>query len=138
LDLDHLMPHLNQTGRVTTTSQGPGVPPHQLGSTLHFLPRLLRLLLWRWLCRRQVDSLVREWDLVGQTGLVLLACSRTQRGLVRLTARGCLIDVPAYGTDIQRLLRGDRVLVLHHQDHQLWVTDLKAADPEEFPSPQAP
>jgi hypothetical protein len=28
--------------------------------------------------------------------------------------------------------------VLHHQDHQLWVTDLKAADPEEFPSPQAP
>jgi hypothetical protein len=99
---------------------------------------LLRLLLWRWLCRRQVDSLVREWDLVGQTGFVLLACSRTQRGLVRLSVRGCLIDVPAYGTDTQRLLRGDRVLVLHHQDHQLWVTDLKAADPEEFPSPQAP
>ena len=66
---------------------------------------------------------------------MLLACSRTQRGMVRLTVRGSLIDVTAYGTDIQRLLRGDRVLVLHHQENQLWVTALKAADPEEFPSP---
>jgi hypothetical protein len=99
---------------------------------------VLRLLLRRRLSYRQGDSLVREWDLLGQTGWVLLACSRTQRGLVRLTVRGSLIDVPAYGTDSQRLLRGDRVLVLHHQDHQLWVTALKATYPEEFPSPEAP
>jgi hypothetical protein len=52
-----------------------------------------------------------------------------QTGEVRLQVRGCVIDARAYGSDARPLLRGDRVLVLHHQDDHLWVTRLDAADP---------
>ncbi|MFN6131909.1 MAG: hypothetical protein ACK46L_03180 [Synechococcaceae cyanobacterium] len=72
---------------------------------------------------------MRQQDLVGQTGEVLLSCDRQRRGLVRLRVRGCWIDARAYGSDARPLLRGDRVLVLHHQDDHLWVTRFEAADP---------
>jgi hypothetical protein len=72
---------------------------------------------------------VRQQDLVGETGEVLLGCSRDQRGLVRVRVRGCWIDARAYGSDARPLLRGDRVLVLLHQDDHLWVTRLEAGAP---------
>jgi hypothetical protein len=70
---------------------------------------------------------VRQQDLIGQTGQVLLGCSREQRGVVRLRVRGSWIDARASGADARPLLRGDRALVLHHQDGHLWVTRLGAA-----------
>jgi hypothetical protein len=76
---------------------------------------------------------VRQQDLVGLTGEVLLGCHRDQRGLVRLRVRDCWIDARAYGSDERPLLRGDRVLVRHHQDDHLWVTRLEATYP--WPSP---
>jgi membrane protein implicated in regulation of membrane protease activity len=75
------------------------------------------------------DSLVRLQDLVGQRGRVLLSCSRSLRGLVRLQVRGSLIDSPAYGMDERPLLEGDRVMVLHQQGHDLWVTAISFSDP---------
>jgi hypothetical protein len=72
---------------------------------------------------------VRQGDLVGQSGQVLLSCSREERGLVRLRVRGSWLDARAYGTDARPLLRGDRVLVLHQQDDHLWVTRLADLDP---------
>ena len=67
---------------------------------------------------------MRQQDLIGQTGQVLLGCSHERRGLVRLRVRDTWIDARAYGADARPLLRGDRVLVLHHQDDHLWVTRL--------------
>lgn len=72
---------------------------------------------------------MRQQDLLGLTGEVLLGCGRDQRGLVRLRVRGCWIDARAYGSDERPLLRGDRVLVLLHQDDHLWVTRLQGSDP---------
>jgi hypothetical protein len=71
---------------------------------------------------------VRQQDLIGQTGHVLLGCSREQRGVVRLRERGSWIDASASGADARPLLRGDRALVLHHQDGHLWVTRLVGSD----------
>lgn len=85
---------------------------------------MLSLLLRRWFRYRPGDSLVRQQDLIGQTGQVLLACSRGRRGLVRLRVRDTWIDARAYSADARPLLRGDRALVLHYQDDHLWVTRL--------------
>ena len=73
---------------------------------------------------------MRQGDLVGQSGQVLLSCSRQERGLVRLRVRGSWLDARAYGTDARPLLRGDRVLVLHQQDDHLWVTRLEDLYPD--------
>jgi hypothetical protein len=62
---------------------------------------------------------VRQQDLVGLTGEVLLDCDRDQRGLVRLRVRDCWIDARAYGSDERPLLRGDRALVLHQDTTQV-------------------
>lgn len=88
------------------------------------------LLLRRWLRLQADDSLVRQGDLIGHSGQVLLTCSRQERGLVRLRVRGSWLDARAYGTDARPLLRGDRVLVLHQQDDHLWVTRLADLDPD--------
>ncbi len=122
--------HLNHGSPAGTRGTRPGVPPLPLPpSTLDSPLRPLRLLLRQWLRCQPEDSLVRQQDLVGLTGEVRLGCSRSQRGLVRLRVRGCLIEARAYGSDARPLLRGDRVLVLHHQDDHLWVTRLGASDP---------
>ena len=110
-----------------------GFRPLPSPSTLDSLLRPLRLLLRQWLRLQPADSLVRQQDLVGLTGEVLLGCHRDQRGLVRLRVRDCWIDARAYGSDERPLLRGDRALVLHHQDDHLWVTRLEATYP--WPSP---
>ncbi|MFM7264509.1 MAG: hypothetical protein ACKOZW_02745 [Cyanobium sp.] len=72
---------------------------------------------------------MRQGDLIGRSGQVLLPCSRRERGVVRLRVRGSWLDARAYGTDARPLLRGDRVLVLHQQDDHLWVTRLADAAP---------
>ncbi len=70
---------------------------------------------------RPGNSLVREQELLGQRGQVLLPCSTSLRGLVRLRVRGSLIDVPAYGVEPDTLQRGDAVVVLHQEGVDLWV-----------------
>lgn len=96
--------------------------------------RLLSLLLRRWAHCRPEDSLVRQQDLIGLSGQVLLGCSHEQRGVVRLRVRGSWIDARAYGADARPLLRGDRALVLLHQDGHLWVTRLADRDGDGDPT----
>jgi membrane protein implicated in regulation of membrane protease activity len=87
-----------------------------LGPLLLLLLQRLRHRPWR-----PGNSLVRQEDLVGQSGQVLLPCSDSLRGVVRLQVRGCLIDSAAYGIDQRRLHRGDPVVVLHQEGVDLWV-----------------
>ena len=123
---------LNQPSQPQPIGRRPGVqaPP----PTPPLIP-LIRLLVGLWRFWRRLlgwqpgDSLVRQQDLVGQRGRVLLSCSRSLRGLVRLQVRGSLIDSPAYGMDERLLLEGDRVMVLHQQGHDLWVTAISFSDP---------
>lgn len=109
----------------------PGVRPLPPLAVLNSVLRLLSLLLRRWVHCRPEDSLVRQQDLIGLTGQVLLSCSRDQRGVVRLRVRDTWIDARAYGDDARPLLRGDRALVLLHQDNHLWVTRLADRDGED-------
>ena len=123
---------LNQPSQPQPIGGRPGVqappPPAPLIPLIRLLVGLWRF--WRRLLGWQPgDSLVRQQDLVGQRGRVLLSCSRSLRGLVRLQVRGSLIDSPAYGMDERPLLEGDRVMVLHQQGHDLWVTAISFSDP---------
>jgi len=95
------------------------------------LPRLL-LLLAIFICLLMLlkrtfsdgnysDSLVRNADIVGQVGVIILSCSPRQRGLVRLTVKGNLLDLPAR-SDGRSLGINESVLVLQQlQDHLLVV-----------------
>ncbi|MFN9548186.1 MAG: hypothetical protein ACK6AD_14170 [Cyanobacteriota bacterium] len=84
------------------------------------------LLLWRAvLAMRHGNSLVTSEDLVGQVGNVRLPCGPSDRGLVRLTVRGTVIDVPAYSS-AGSLLRGQAVMVLEQREGDVWVTPLSA------------
>ena len=82
---------------------------------------LALLLFWRRALAIQVgNSLVTDADFIGQVGVVVLHCSAQQRGLVRLTVRGALMDVPAFSNDTP-LPRGLRVMVLQRRGGDVWV-----------------
>jgi hypothetical protein len=67
------------------------------------------------------DSLVRNTDIVGQVGVIILSCGPRKRGLVRLTVKGNLLDLPAC-SDGRILALHESVIVLHQlQDHLLVV-----------------
>jgi hypothetical protein len=70
---------------------------------------------------RHGNSLVTGADLVGQVGSLRLPCGPQERGLVRLTVRGSLIEVPAY-CSAGALRRGQTVMVLEQRDGDVWVT----------------
>jgi membrane protein implicated in regulation of membrane protease activity len=101
--------------------------PHLLALALGVIAGLAflgLLLCWRRaLAIRMGNSLVTDADFIGQVGLVVLPCSTQERGLVRLTVRGALMDVPAYSNDTP-LPRGLRVMVLHRRGCDVWVTSL--------------
>jgi hypothetical protein len=85
---------------------------------------LAALLLWRAiLAMRHGNSLVTSDDLIGQVGQLRLPCGPRERGLVRLTVRGSLMDVPAYSTT-GSLSRGLAVMVLEQRGGDVWVTPL--------------
>jgi hypothetical protein len=80
------------------------------------------LLIWRAvLAMRHGNSLVTTADLVGQVGQLRLPCGPRERGLVRLTVRGSVIDVPAYSS-AGTLRRGQTVMVLEQRGGDVWVT----------------
>ncbi len=72
---------------------------------------------------RHGNSLVTSADLVGQVGQLRLPCGPRDRGLVRLTVRGSVIDVPAYSS-AGTLRRGQAVMVLEQREGDVWVTPL--------------
>jgi hypothetical protein len=85
---------------------------------------LAALLLWRAvLAMRHGNSLVTSDDLIGQVGQLRLPCGARERGLVRLTVRGSLMDVPAYSS-AGSLPRGLAVMVLEQRGGDVWVTPL--------------
>jgi hypothetical protein len=87
---------------------------------------LAALLLWRAvLAMRNGNSLVTSDDLIGQVGQLRLPCGPRQRGLVRLTVRGSLIDVPAYSS-AGSLSSGLAVMVLEQRGGDVWVTPVNA------------
>lgn len=80
------------------------------------------LLIWRAvLAMRHGNSLVTTADLAGQVGQLRLPCGSRERGLVRLTVRGSVIDVPAYSS-AGTLRRGQTVMVLEQRGGDVWVT----------------
>ena len=86
---------------------------------------LAALLLWRAvLAMRHGNSLVTSDDLIGQVGQLRLPCGARDRGLVRLTVRGTVIDVPAYSGNAEALPRGQAVMVLEQRGGDVWVTPL--------------
>ena len=86
---------------------------------------LAALLLWRAvLAMRHGNSLVTSDDLIGQVGQLRLPCGARDRGLVRLTVRGTVIDVPAYSGIAEALPRGQAVMVLEQRGGDVWVTPL--------------
>jgi hypothetical protein len=85
---------------------------------------LAALLLWRAvLALRHGNSLVTSEDLVGQVGRLRLPCGPRDRGLVRLSVRGSLMDVPAYSS-VGPLRPGLAVMVLEQRGGDVWVTPL--------------
>ncbi|MFM7640297.1 MAG: hypothetical protein ACKO45_01905 [Cyanobium sp.] len=85
------------------------------------------LLLWRAaLAMRHGNSLVSREDLIGQVGPLQLPCTAEQRGLVRLTVRGSLMDVPAYSC-ADPLRKGLAVMVVEQRGGDVWVTPLSQA-----------
>ena len=85
---------------------------------------LAALLLWRAvLAMRHGNSLVTGEDLIGQVGRLRLPCSARDRGLVRLTVRGAVMDVPAYSSG-GPLPSGLAVMVLDQREGDVWVTPL--------------
>jgi hypothetical protein len=85
---------------------------------------LAGLLLWRAvLALRHGNSLVSGEDLIGQVGQLRLPCGARDRGLVRLTVRGSVMDVPAYSS-VGPLRRGLAVMVLEQRGGDVWVTPL--------------
>ncbi|MEB3156574.1 MAG: hypothetical protein VKO26_03970 [Cyanobacteriota bacterium] len=83
---------------------------------------LAALLMWRaLLAMRHGNSLVTSTDLIGQVGSLRLPCGSRERGLVRLTVRGSLIEVPAYSS-AGALRRGQTVMVLEQRGGDVWVT----------------
>lgn len=85
---------------------------------------LLVLLLWRSaLALRHGNSLVTGEDLVGQVGHLRLPCTPRARGLVRLSVRGTVMDVPAYSS-VGSLPRGLAVMALEQRAGDVWVTPL--------------
>ena len=88
---------------------------------------LLALLLWRAaLEMRHGNSLVSDGDLIGQVGQLRLPCGPRDRGVVRLTVRGAVLDVPAYSS-AGSLRRGLAVMVLDQRGGDVWVTPLTAS-----------
>ena len=88
---------------------------------------LVALLLWRAaLAMRHGNSLVTNEDLIGQVGPLRLPCGPRERGLVRLTVRGTVIDVPAYSS-AGDLRRGLAVMVLEQRGGDVWGTPLARA-----------
>jgi membrane protein implicated in regulation of membrane protease activity len=85
----------------------------------------LLLLLWRILSYGIFsDSLVRNGDIVGQVGVLLLSCGPRQRGLVRLTVKGNLMDLPAR-TDGRTLDVNQTVMVLQQRHDHVLVMPLQ-------------
>ncbi len=83
---------------------------------------LAALLVWRaLLAMRHGNSLVTSRDLIGQVGSLRLPCGSRERGLVRLTVRGSVIEVPAYSS-AGALRRGQTVMVLEQRGGDVWVT----------------
>ncbi|MBM5815604.1 MAG: hypothetical protein FJ083_03140 [Cyanobacteria bacterium K_Offshore_surface_m2_239] len=80
------------------------------------------LLAWRALLAiHHGNSLVTGADLVGQVGSLRLPCGPKERGLVRLSVRGSVIEVPAYSS-AGPLRRGQTVMVLEQRGGDVWVT----------------
>ncbi len=85
---------------------------------------LAALLLWRTiLAMRHGNSLVTAEDLIGQVGHLRLPCTPRGRGLVRLSVRGSVLDMPAYSS-AGALPRGLAVMVLEQRGGDVWVTPL--------------
>lgn len=78
--------------------------------------------------RRDVDSLVRSSDLVGQTGTLTLPCSPDSRGKVRLSVKGSLLDLSALSSN-GPLAVGTAVAVLRHEGSRVWVIPLQDLEP---------
>ena len=94
------------------------------------------LLLWRAaLAMRHGNSLVTSKDLIGQVGRLPLPCTPHHRGLVRLTVRGSLLDVPAYSC-AGALRKGLAVMVVDQQGGDVWVTPLSQTRNAPFPDSQ--
>jgi hypothetical protein len=95
----------------------------------------LALLLWRaLLAMRHGNSLVSDGDLIGQVGLLRLPCGPRDRGIVRLTVRGAVLDVPAYSS-AGPLRRGLAVMVLDERGGDVWLTPLTATRTSHPPAP---
>jgi membrane protein implicated in regulation of membrane protease activity len=94
------------------------------------------LLIWRAaMAMRHGNSLVTSEDLVGQVGHVRLPCTPHHRGLVRLTVRGSLMDVPAYSYTGD-LRKGLAVMVVELRGGDAWLTALSRARNVPSPEPQ--
>ena len=124
---------------------GSGVPPRSFPQAPLVLPVLIGLaltvvlvalgLLWRAaMGMRHGNSLVNIDDLPGQVGHVRLPCTPHQRGLVRLTVRGSLMDVPAYST-AGPLRKGLPVIVVEVRGGDAWLTALSQVRTVPFPEP---
>ena len=89
------------------------------------------LVLWRAaLSIRHGNSLVTAEDVIGQIGRLQLPCRPQHRGLVRLTIKGSLMDVPAYSC-AGTLRKGLAVMVVEQRGGDVWVTPL--IDPRHTP-----
>ena len=76
---------------------------------------------------REVDSLIRSSDLIGQTGTLSLPCTVDSRGKVRLSVKGTLLDLSAYSAAAP-LAPGTAVAVLRHEGACVWVIPLQDLD----------
>jgi uncharacterized membrane protein (GlpM family) len=80
------------------------------------------VLLISWQRRKQVvSSLPSLPQLVGLIATVEVPFDRTDRGKVRVNAKGAIIDVVAYTDEASGFQAGDRVLITEARGDRVWV-----------------
>ncbi len=81
----------------------------------------------RYLKHRKVDSLVRNEDFSGLTGIVELPFDQSSKGKVFLEVGGSTLHLIAHTDEEMNFQAGDRVLVVGRSQNRLWVVSDKHA-----------
>jgi membrane protein implicated in regulation of membrane protease activity len=107
---------------LTYWSPGLSAPAVLLGAiAMGLLLGILMASILRTLRQRQVNSLIRSSDLIGQAGTVTLPFDCRSRGKVCLTLKGSRIELTAQTDGPHPLAVGDTVTVLRVERNRLWV-----------------
>ncbi|MGQ4650166.1 NfeD-like protein [Lyngbya aestuarii] len=68
-----------------------------------------------------VDSLVRPADVVGLSGIVEIPFDSMNKGKVRVSVKGLIVDFVAFTTHTHSLSQGEQVFIVEMKGSKVWV-----------------